>query len=84
MDQNLKEIIHGKSHLQIGKGGLSQGVIGEIIQLFKKNRYLKVRFLDRGEFDTIEQAIESLINLVKAKAVDKRGNTVVLRKMSKK
>jgi len=84
MDQKLTETIHGKSHLHIGKSGLSQGVIQEIIQLFRKNKYLKIRFLDRGEYETIEIAIDKLINLVGAKAVDRRGNTAVLRKMSRK
>ena len=83
MDQDLKHIIHGKSHLQIGKGGLSQGIINEIIQLFKKNKFLKIRFLDLGEFETIESAVSALSSKLKVKAVDIRGNTVVLRKGSR-
>ncbi|MHA2502997.1 MAG: YhbY family RNA-binding protein [Candidatus Kariarchaeaceae archaeon] len=78
MTQNLKEIIHGKVHLQIGKKGASAEVIKQIEHLFKNNRYLKIRFLDIGEFESVENAIQDLIQKVKCKKIDKRGNTVVL------
>ena len=83
MTQTLKEIIHGKVHLQIGKKGASPEVVKQIEHLFKNNRYLKIRFLDIGEFDSVDLAIQDLVQKLKCKKIDKRGNTVVLERIKK-
>lgn len=80
-DNQLKEIIHGRTDLQIGRNGITPGVITQIKQRFEKNKYLKVRFLELAEFNTMKEAVEALCSAVNAVLVDSRGKTIVIQRL---
>jgi len=79
---SIKDIIHGKVNIQIGKNGINEGLIQQIRQQFKKNRYLKIRFLDLHYFENMEEAVNVLATKTDAKITDIRGKTCVLERKS--
>jgi len=83
MTKELSEIIHGRVNVQIGKNGLSNGVIEQIKHQFKKSKYLKIRFLDLHSYETTDTAAKQLAQLVDATVVDTRGKTCVLKRKFK-
>jgi len=81
MPSDISRIIHGRVNVQIGKNGISEGVITQIKEQFKKNRYLKIRFLELYMFDSMRDASQMLANQVNGKVIDIRGKTVVLERI---
>ena len=79
-NSDIKKIIHGKTDIQIGKNGLSESVMNQIKDQLKKNKFLKIRFLDLGEFNSTKEAAGVLCNNIKAKLIDKRGKTIVIQR----
>jgi RNA-binding protein len=64
---------------QIGKGGVSDNLVKEIVRLLKKHQYIKVRMLRSamGEGDKLE-LINSLCEKTGARLAGVRGNTAVI------
>ena len=64
---------------QIGKGGVSDSLVKEIVRLLKKHQYIKVRMLRSalGE-DAKSELIVSLCEKTGARLVGIRGNTAVI------
>ncbi len=64
---------------QIGKGGVSDSLVKEIVRLLKKHHYIKVRMLRSalGE-DAKSELIESLCEKTGARLAGIRGNTAVI------
>ncbi|MFW9966421.1 MAG: YhbY family RNA-binding protein [Candidatus Thorarchaeota archaeon] len=68
--------------MQIGKGGLSEGIIKETKRLIKKHKYIKVRLLRSAvESDSKKHIFESLAKGTGSELVGIRGNTAVLFKL---
>ncbi|MFX1367942.1 MAG: YhbY family RNA-binding protein [Promethearchaeota archaeon] len=69
--------------MQIGKGGLSEGVIKEAKRLLKKHKYMKIRLLRTavGSTPSKREIFESLCQQLGATLVGVRGNTAVLYKL---
>lgn len=66
--------------MQIGKSGMTEGVIEEAKRLLKKHKYIKVRLLHSsiGENDSKQTLFENLSAKAGAKLIGIRGNTAVL------
>ncbi len=65
--------------LQIGKSGVTEGLIKEATRLLKKHKYIKVRLLRSALGDrTKEELIELLCAESKATLSGFRGNTAVI------
>jgi RNA-binding protein len=66
--------------MQIGKSGMTDGVIEEAKRLLKKHKYVKVRLLrsSMGENDSKQTLFENLCAKAGARLVGVRGNTAVL------
>jgi RNA-binding protein len=65
--------------LQIGKSGLTEGLVKEATRLLKKHRYIKVRLLRSAIGDSSkEEIIEELCEEAKATLAGRRGNTAVI------
>lgn len=64
---------------QIGKGGVSDNLVKEIVRLLKKHQYIKVRMLRSamGEGDKLE-LINSLCEKTGASLAGVRGNTAII------
>jgi len=64
---------------QIGKGGVSDSLVKEIVRLLKRHQYIKVRMLRSalGE-DAKSELIVSLCEKTGARLVGIRGNTAVI------
>jgi RNA-binding protein len=69
--------------MQIGKGGLSEGVIKEAKRLLKKHKYMKIRLLRTagGSTPSKREIFENLSQQLGATLVGVRGNTAVLYKL---
>ncbi len=66
--------------MQIGKSGMTDGVIEEAKRLLKKHKYVKVRLLHSsiGETDSKQALFESLCAKAGAMLIGIRGNTAVM------
>ena len=66
--------------MQIGKAGLSEGVIKETKRLLKEHKYIKIRLLRSagGSGPTKKETFETLCKEVEAVLVGIRGNTAVI------
>ena len=65
--------------VQIGKGGVSENLVKEIVRLLKKHQYIKVRMLRSSfEEDTKLELINNLCEKTGARLAGVRGNTAVI------
>ncbi len=80
MKEILNQVIHGRVHVHIGKAGLTNGIINQIDNQYKKKRIIKIRFLSMENFESVKEAANTLANLTKSNVLDIRGKTVVLQK----
>ena len=68
--------------MQIGKSGLSEGIIKETKRLLKKHKYIKVRLLRSAAASNSKKDIfEALAKGTGSTLVGIRGNTAVLFKL---
>jgi RNA-binding protein len=68
--------------MQIGKSGLSEGIIKETKRLLKKHKYIKVRLLRSAAASSSKKDVfESLVERTGSSLVGIRGNTAVLFKL---
>ncbi|MCW4027321.1 MAG: YhbY family RNA-binding protein [Candidatus Bathyarchaeota archaeon] len=68
--------------MQIGKGGLSEGIIKETKRLLKKHKYIKIRLLRSAVASNSKKDVfESLAKGTDSNLVGIRGNTAVLFKL---
>ena len=78
MEEILKQVIHGRVHLQIGKSGITKGALQQLELQFKKKNFVKLRFLSLEHFANMKDAANKIAKQSNAKIVDLRGKTVVL------
>lgn len=78
MKKDISKIIHGKAHIQIGKAGISAGVIEQISKQYNTTNYIKVKFLDSPLDETIIEFAEKLATATGSFVRDVRGKTCVL------
>lgn len=65
--------------LQIGKSGVTEGLVKEATRLLKKHRYIKVRLLRSAMGDSAkEEIVNRLCEEAKATLAGLRGNTAVI------
>ncbi len=69
-----------KATVQIGKDGVTEGVIKEIRQQLKKRKIIKIKFLQNADRDNFKEKIESIARETNAEIVEIRGFTAVLKK----
>ena len=69
--------------MNIGKGGVSDGVVKETKRLLKKHKYIKVRLLRSAltENSSKDEIVQSLCLSTGARMVGIRGNTAVIYKI---
>lgn len=69
--------------IQIGKGGVSEGVVKEAKRLLKKHKYIKVRLLRSAmlENPSKDGIVQNLCLSTGSKMVGIRGNTAVIYKI---
>lgn len=79
MKEILKQVIHGKPHVIIGKAGISENVIDEIGKQFRRKKVLKIKFLILDNLTTKETSRQLAIK-VNARVLDVRGKTCVLQR----
>lgn len=65
--------------LQVGKGGISEGLLEELQTMLKRDRLVKVRLLRSARAGEDREAMaEELAEATESVLVETRGNTVVL------
>lgn len=69
-----------KATMQIGKGGITDGVKREIKEQLKKRRIIKIKFLQNADRENFKEKIEKLAEDVNAEILEIRGFTAVLKK----
>ncbi len=75
----LNEVLQGPIHAQIGKNGLTEGVVAQLQELVKKRGMIKVSVLKAVEKTPSEVALE-VEKLTKCFLVEVRGRTFILAK----
>jgi len=76
-----------KATLQIGKGGISEGIIEEIKTQLKRQNLIKVKILQSAfsdEYEDREQIGKTLAERAGAELIEIKGNTIVLSKKGTK
>ena len=72
--------------MQIGKSGVSEGIVKELDRLLKEHKYMKIRIL-RSALDTgltKEKLLETVCEKTGAILVGMRGNTAVIYRLKGK
>ncbi|MEM1873447.1 MAG: YhbY family RNA-binding protein [Acidilobaceae archaeon] len=81
--KRVSESVHGPSDVQIGKQGLTEGVISEIKSRLDKKGVVKVRILKSALVSTglTRQELAKMVSeAVGARLLDVRGRTFILYK----
>jgi len=79
--RKIRDVIHGKAHVSIGKQGITENVIREIERRLKDEEVIKVRILrsfKKTSGRDAEDLAEEVAKKVNAKVVDVRGNVFVI------
>lgn len=63
--------------VHVGKDGVDEGIMDEIVKQLKKNRLIKVKVLSNAESDTSDVAV-MIAEATASVVVDVRGGVVVL------
>ena len=79
----IKEKIHGKPDVRIGKNGITEGLVKEISNLLEKKKVIKIKAnkniaQTKAEFEKILNELASKIE--NSMIVDVRGRTAILAK----
>ncbi|WP_048103819.1 YhbY family RNA-binding protein [Aciduliprofundum sp. MAR08-339] len=69
-----------KATVQIGKDGITEGVINEIKAQLKKRKIIKIKFLQNADRDNFREKIKNLAERSNADILEIRGFTAVLKK----
>ena len=67
--------------LRIGKGGITDNVVKQVIVLLKKRKVIKVKFLPTAIHDNKKELVKELVEKTRAKVIHKVGFIVVLEKV---
>ncbi len=77
----LKEVLQGPIHAQIGKNGLTEGLVAQLHELVKKRGMIKVSVLKAlAEEKTPSEVALEAEKLTKCFLVEVRGRTFILAK----
>ncbi|MDK2781826.1 MAG: hypothetical protein PWR13_854 [Archaeoglobi archaeon] len=77
--------IHSKPHVQIGKAGLSEGVIEEIKRQLEDRKVIKIRFMKSiaKKREVVDDLVREIAIRTGCEVEDIRGRTAVIRKVRK-
>ncbi len=81
MNEIIRQVLHGKPHIHIGKFGISEAVIDQIKTQFNTKTIIKIKFLSIEGFPNIKIAVHYLANVSNSKVLDIRGKTCILQKV---
>lgn len=84
MKEIIKQVIHGKTHLHIGKAGITDEVLKQVDKLFNKKSVIKVRLLNLMDFKTVREAMIHFSKITNTELLDIRGKTGVIAKKGSK
>ena len=69
-----------KTTIQVGKGGVTEGVIREIKEQIEKRKVVKIKFMKNTAREDFKRRAEELAEKTGTELVEVRGFTVVLKK----
>lgn len=69
-----------KATVQIGKEGITEGVIKEIKAQLKKRKIIKIKFLQNADRENFKEKIKDLAERCNADILEIRGFTAILKK----
>lgn len=73
-----RRIAERRADVNIGKGGVHEGLVGEVKRLLEQHGVIKVRVLKSARKTVNESAVRELAERLDAVVVDARGFTYVL------
>ncbi len=80
-EEVLNEVLQGPTHAQIGKNGLTEGVVAQLQELVKKRGMIKVSVLKAlAEQKTPSEVALEAEKLTRSFLVEVRGRTFILAK----
>ncbi len=79
----LKQVLHNKPNIHIGKAGITDAVIVQIKQHYRNKKIIKIKFLSLGDYDNMNEAAKVLSIKSNSKILDIRGKTCVIMDLSK-
>lgn len=80
MNEIIRQVLHGKPHIHIGKFGITEAVINQIKTQYKTKNIIKIKFLSIEGFPDMKIAVHYLANVSNSKVLDIRGKTCILQK----
>ncbi len=80
-EEVLNEVLQGPTHAQIGKNGLTEGVVAQLQELVKKRGMIKVSVLKAlAEQKTPSEVALEAEKLTRSFLIEVRGRTFILAK----
>jgi len=80
--RRISIVWHEAAMMQIGKAGITEGLVKEAKRLLKSHKYIKVRALRSSRENTSKEALfEELCRQTGASLAGVRGNTAVIYKL---
>ncbi len=67
-----------KANLQVGKDGISEGMVDEINKQVEDKGLVKIKVLRNSPYLEMEEAVDEIHDRCKARVVEVRGRTVLL------
>lgn len=83
LEKKLAQKWHEKADVNVGKKGISPGVIAEIDRRLEDQALIKIKFLQNFLTDDFSQTLQQLANETKSQLVEKRGKTAILYRAKK-
>jgi RNA-binding protein len=80
VNEIIRQVLHGKPHIHIGKFGITEAVINQIKTQYKTKNIIKIKFLSIEGFPDMKIAVHYLANVSNSKVLDIRGKTCILQK----
>lgn len=78
MSHNIDKIRHEPPKVRIGKRGITENIVHEIMNVLKKDKALKIKCLQVVPSDSVKAIAENLSKLTNSRVVEIRGKTIIL------
>ena len=79
MNKEFETIRKGAAHLQIGKNGLTEGMVSHMEELLKTHHTIKIKVLKSvADYVKMEKIIEEIMRKLRIYVADARGHTAII------
>ena len=78
MKEAINRIRHEPPKIRLGKKGITEGIVGEVEVILKRDQIVKIKCLKIIPNEAIQAIAENIAKLTKSNIVEIRGKTFIL------